>query len=310
MSVSFYMNVCTSINSETSHFLFIIWQCVNGTEFPLRLSFLRIHNSFRIHPYGLQISGDFLPFFSEKEIVRNHIKIGKDYTHHSTQKLITSKLCAVSPGRGGDLCTDLDSQLCCQLSQRLRINELLQWVNTDTEAVQGLFYSSWCYSAPLIGYEASQEENWNLKSGIYLVVNDPEGLLGKTQILNYAFWKRVSALFLFSKKSWSPGKIQNANKHENHSSYVQAKGRTNKPSPPKCYRHIPCPVTTPLELETEMQNRLQNFISIIMAFAALPDTIKMSVLVLQCQEKSSLYFSLPLCYSRDFNNKNIHSFRF
>lgn len=160
------MNVCTSINSETSHFLFIIWQCVDGTEFPLKLSFLRIHNSFRIHPYGLKISGDFLPFFSEKEIVRNHIKTGKDYIHHSKQKLTTSKLCAASQGRWGDLCTDLDSQLSCQLSQRLRVNESLQRINTDTRVIQGLLHFSWWYSAPLTGYEASQEENWNLKSGI------------------------------------------------------------------------------------------------------------------------------------------------
>lgn len=160
------MNVCTSINSETSHFLFIIWQCVDGTEFPLKLSFLRIHNSFRIHPYGLKISGDFLPFFSEKEIVRNHIKIGKDYIHHTKQKLTTSKLRAASQGRWGDLCTDLDSQLSCQLSQKLRINESLQRINTDTRVIQGLLHFSWWYSAPLTGYEASQEENWNLKSSI------------------------------------------------------------------------------------------------------------------------------------------------
>lgn len=166
MSISFYMNVYTSINSETSHFLFIIWQCVNGTQFPFRLSFLRIHNSFRIHPYGLKISGDFLPFFSEKEIVKNHIKIDKDYIHHSTQKLTTSKLHSVSPGRWGDLCTDLGSQLCCQWSQRLRINELLQWINTNAQAIQGLLHSSGWYCAPLTGYKASKEENWNLKSGI------------------------------------------------------------------------------------------------------------------------------------------------
>lgn len=68
MSISFYINVCTSISSETSHFLFITWQCVNRTEFPFRLSFLRIHNSFRIHPYGLKISGGFLPYFLRKRL--------------------------------------------------------------------------------------------------------------------------------------------------------------------------------------------------------------------------------------------------
>lgn len=73
MSISFYMNVYTSINSETSHFLFIIWQCVNGTQFPFRLSFLRIHNSFRIHPYGLKISGDFFAFlFWERDCEKSH----------------------------------------------------------------------------------------------------------------------------------------------------------------------------------------------------------------------------------------------
>lgn len=152
-------------------------------NFHLRLSFLKIHNSFRIHPYGLKISGDFLPFFTEKEIVRKHIKIGKNYIHHSTQKLTTSKLHVVSRGRWGDLCTDLDSQL----SQKLRINELLQWIKTDTQAIQGLLHSSWWYSAPLTGYEASQEEN-KLKIR-YPVVNDPEGLLEKTQILNDVLWK-------------------------------------------------------------------------------------------------------------------------
>lgn len=44
--------------------------------------------------------------------------------------------------------------------------------------------------------EASQEENWNLKIR-YSVVNDPEGLLEKTQILNYVFWKNSVFLLCF-----------------------------------------------------------------------------------------------------------------
>lgn len=71
MSVSFYMAVYTFINSETSHSLFIIRHCADGTEFPHCCSFLRTYNCLRIHPYGLKMSGAFLLFFSEKETMRN-----------------------------------------------------------------------------------------------------------------------------------------------------------------------------------------------------------------------------------------------
>lgn len=84
---------------------------------------------------------------------------------------------------------------------------------------------------------------------------------------------------------------------------MQAKERKNErmnEPPPKSCQHIPCSGTTPLEQEAEMQNRLQHFISIIMSFAPLTDMIKTFVLLLQCQEESSLYFSLPLCYRTDF----------
>lgn len=59
------------------------------------------------------------------------------------------------------------------------------------------------------------------------------------------------------------------------------------------------PVTTPPEQEAEMQNR-SHFTSIITSFAPLPALIRTFLLLFQCPEESSVYFPLPLCYSRDF----------
>lgn len=132
MSIRFYTTLCTCINPETSHSLFIIQHCADETGFP---HFPRDSQPVQNPSVWIKDVWRSFAFLSWERLweIRSKQAKTEGYICDRMQKWTTLKSRVVSQGRWVIYAPAWTAQLSCQLSQRLGINELLGWINMDTQ---------------------------------------------------------------------------------------------------------------------------------------------------------------------------------